>query len=222
METQVTLKENRTIWSAIFAGTVITLVIQITLALLGIGIGFSTINPATEAVPVGMALGIGSVIWWLLISIVALYFGGWTASRLAGIHSRLSGMMHGLITWGMTSLVMVFLFTSTMGAVLSGGFGLLKNAGQILSSSPELRQQLQSQIEQGAQGGAMQQPQQQPAQGGPQQQAPVTEERAREIGQTAANSAASASLGMFFVMLLGGVAAALGGSAGRSKTTAAM
>src|SRR3989339_2215113 len=100
METQVTLKENRTIWSAVFAGTVLTLVIQITLALLGIGIGFSTINPATEAAPVGAALGVGSVIWWLLISIVALYFGGWTASRLVGIHSRLLGMVHGVVNWG--------------------------------------------------------------------------------------------------------------------------
>ncbi len=118
------------VWGAITAGIVMVLVIQLSLALLGAGIGLSAINPDNAK-----AVGIGALTWWMLSGLVAFYFGGWTASRLAGIPSRTDGILHGLVTWGTTTLVVFFLLTSTVGALIGGGFGLLKSGGQAIAQA---------------------------------------------------------------------------------------
>jgi hypothetical protein len=118
------------VWGAIIAGIVMVLVIQLSLALLGAGIGLSAINPDNAK-----AVGIGALTWWMLSGLVAFYFGGWTASRLAGIPSRTDGILHGLVTWGTTTLVVFFFLTSTVGALIGGGFGLLKSGGQAIAQA---------------------------------------------------------------------------------------
>src|SRR6185503_16209445 len=69
-----------TFWGAIFAGVVMVMVIQLALALLGAGIGLSTVDPDNTK-----AVSIGAITWWMLSGLVAFYFGGWAAGRLAGI-----------------------------------------------------------------------------------------------------------------------------------------
>ncbi len=205
--------ETRVSWGAVFAGVVIVLIAQVTLAMLGLGIGLSTINPATEQNPM-VGLGTGSIVWWLIVSIVSLFFGGWVTSRLAGIQSSMSGVLHGLVTWGISMLLMVFLFASTVGAVVSGGLGLIQNAarvsGQVLSAVPGAAQQLQQQAQQ-----QIQQQQQQPP-ATPQQQQ-QREAQVRQSAQQVASAAAAASLGSFFLLLIGGIAAAVGGALGRTR-----
>lgn len=214
-EVKVTATETHISWKSIFAGVVLALIIQTTLALLGLGIGLSTINPATEQNPAGAGLGIGSMIWWVIVSIVALYFGGWTSSRMAGILSRAGGVIHGLVTWGLSSILMLFLITSTVGAIIGGSLGLLRNtamvSGQVLQSAPGLQQNLQQNLQQGQQQLQQQQQQMTPA------DRERMEQRARQVGQQAASGAAAASLGTFFMMLLGGIAAAIGGAMGRTR-----
>jgi hypothetical protein len=117
-------------WGAIFAGVVMVMVIQLSLALLGAGIGLTAVNPDNAK-----AIGIGAITWWMLSGLVAFYFGGWAAGRLAGIPSRTDGILHGLITWGATTLIMFIFLTSTVGALIGGGFGLLKSGGQAVAQA---------------------------------------------------------------------------------------
>jgi hypothetical protein len=128
------------VWGAIFAGIVMVLVAELALALLGGGIGLSAINPDNAK-----AVGIGAITWWLLSGLIAFYFGGWTAGRLAGIPSRTDGILHGLVTWGATTLLMFLFLTTTIGAMIGGGFALLKSGGKAISqAAPQIAGAVQS------------------------------------------------------------------------------
>ena len=56
---------KRISWGAIFAGTVLAIVLQLALSLLGLGIGLGTIDPLTEQNPMS-GIGTGAAIWWIV------------------------------------------------------------------------------------------------------------------------------------------------------------
>lgn len=106
------------------AGVVIALVVQLVLSLLGIGIGASTVNPLTEQNPAG-GLATGAGIWFMVSSLVALFLGGWVAGRLAGIPRATDSLLHGLLTWGVATLLLFYFLTSTVGSLIGGTFRVL-------------------------------------------------------------------------------------------------
>jgi len=111
--------QRRISWGAIFAGVVIALVVQLVLGILGIGIGASTIDPLTEGNPVS-GVGVGAGIWFAVSLLIALFAGGYVAGRLAGIPHRQDGLLHGLLTWGLTTLLTFYLLTTTVGGLIGG------------------------------------------------------------------------------------------------------
>lgn len=62
-------------WAAVIAGTMITLVVAMLLEFLGLAIGLFTLDIATEQNPVS-GYGIGTMIWWILSMVIALFAGG--------------------------------------------------------------------------------------------------------------------------------------------------
>ena len=118
---------KRVSWSAIFAGVVVTLSAQLLLSLLGVAIGLGTIDPATADTPGATSLGIGAGLWWLVSTIVSLVLGGYTAAWLAGIGRRFDGMLHGLVTWGVTLLLTLYLLSSAIGGAIGGAFTVIGN-----------------------------------------------------------------------------------------------
>lgn len=110
-------------WSSVFAGVLIAIVIQLCLSLLGIGIGLSTIDPKSEANPAA-GLGMGSAIWYMISSLIALFAGGWIAGRLTSAHRLFDGIIHGLLTWSLITLITLYFLTTTIGNIL-GGVGKL-------------------------------------------------------------------------------------------------
>ncbi|RJP74378.1 MAG: hypothetical protein C4524_12985 [Candidatus Zixiibacteriota bacterium] len=144
-------KVRRISWGAIFGGTVLALLTMIILSLLGLAVGLGSINPATgDANLSGFAIGAG--IWWVVSSLIALFLGGWAAGRLAGAPQKLDGALHGAVTAGLTVLVMIFLLTSAVGAVIGGAFGLVQTgaslAGQAVGAvAPEVGQAIGQQMQ---------------------------------------------------------------------------
>lgn len=118
---------KRVSWSAIFAGVVVTLSAQLLLSLLGVAIGLGTIDPATADTPDATSFGVGAGLWWLVSTIVSLVLGGYTAAWLAGIARRFDGMLHGLVTWGVTLLLTFYLLSSAIGSAIGGAFTVLGN-----------------------------------------------------------------------------------------------
>lgn len=110
---------SRISWSAIFAGTLTALAVLSMLNLLGLGIGFSTINPLTESDPLN-GLGTGALIWLGVSNLVALFAGGLVAGRMSGYPSKSDGGLHGFLSWALFALVTFFLIASTVGAMVNG------------------------------------------------------------------------------------------------------
>jgi len=124
---------KRVSWGSIFAGTVVGLVLMLVFTLLGLGIGLAVINPATEENPLG-GVGIGAGIWILVTSLIALFCGGWVAGRLAGSCRSVTGLLHGITTWGLITLISFYLMTSAVGMLVSGVGGIIGRGISLLGT----------------------------------------------------------------------------------------
>ena len=129
LHTATAVATKRISWGAILAGAVLALVIQLALSLLGLGIGLGTIDPLTEQNPMA-GIGIGAGIWWVVSMLVSLYLGATVASRLAGMPRPTDGMLHGLLTWSVVTLLTFYLLTTAVGRIIGGVTGV---AGRALS-----------------------------------------------------------------------------------------
>lgn len=116
---------RRVSWAAIFGGVILVVAIQLLLSLLGAGVGLGTVDTNAGSTPAASSLGIGAGIWWVLSSCIALLVGGYVAAWLAGIETRFDGVLHGLVTWGIASLLTFWLLTSAIGGIIGGGFSAL-------------------------------------------------------------------------------------------------
>lgn len=123
---------RRVSWAAIFSGVVMVITVQLLLSLLGAGIGFTTVDVKAGTTPDASSLGIGAGVWFLISSIIALAFGGYVSAWLAGIGHRFDGLLHGLITWGIATMLTIWLLTSAIGGIIGGSasaLGGLASAG---------------------------------------------------------------------------------------------
>lgn len=124
--------------------------------MLAAGIGLGTVNVNAGSTPNASSFGIGAGIWWVVSSMIALGFGGYVAAWLAGIELRWDGVLHGLVTWGVATLLTIYLLSTAIGSVVGGGFSVLgsvtaaagsgiKDAAQPLAQaaglSPDMLQQ---------------------------------------------------------------------------------
>ena len=90
-----------------FAGVLGAIVAQMLLTLLGLGIGFGTIDVAEEQNPTA-GLSIGSAIWYIITSLVSLFLGVWVAGRLARPPRLFDGIIHGVLTWCLVTLLTIY------------------------------------------------------------------------------------------------------------------
>ena len=118
---------NRVAWGAIFAGSALALVVQLLLLLLGLGIGLAGADSGADG-PSTSTLSVGAVIWWAVSGILAAAVGGFLAGRLSGKPIASTSGYHGLVSWAVTTLVVLFLMTSAVGGVLGGAFGAVTGA----------------------------------------------------------------------------------------------
>lgn len=118
---------RRVSWGAIFAGLFVTIALQLMLTLLGAAVGAATVNPMQEQNPL-KGLGTASGIWLLVTSLISIWIGSCVAGRLSGGPRRTDGLLHGVVTWSVSTLAMVMLLATTLGALLGGTGALLSNA----------------------------------------------------------------------------------------------
>ena len=192
-------------WGAVFAGAIIALATQIVLALIGMAIGLATLNPGTGDSPSGTALGTGAAIWLVVSSLISLFIGGYIAARLAG---RFNGWLHGLITWGTLTLLTLMLLTTAAGQLIGAASGLTNFAVSNSDKTSRLPAALQQPIEQ------LKSQASQTADQAQSTDSQTREAEARDAGQKAAKGGAVGTGAAAFAMILGAIAAALGGRTG--------
>jgi hypothetical protein len=130
-----TILINRVSWGAVLAGVAVALVVQLILNLLGIGLGAASFDPASNNNPAASSFSITAAIWWAVSGVIAALVGGYTAGRLAGQPKESSGAWHGLTAWALTTLLVFYLLSSTLGAVVGGAFRTLSSAATGLAQT---------------------------------------------------------------------------------------
>lgn len=124
LDTRTTVEPSflkRVSWGSIFAGAIIAMVVQLVLSLIGAGVGLSAADPLHYDTPDASSYGMGAAIWWAVSSVLALFAGGWVAGHLAGAPGRTDAMLHGLVTWGLASLLGAYLVASAVTSIVRGG-----------------------------------------------------------------------------------------------------
>lgn len=130
---------NKISWGAIFAGVAVSLVVHLLLNLLGAGIGSAVIDPGANDNPSAATLSVTTGVWFVLSGLIAAFIGGYVASRLSGRPARSTGAFHGLTTWAVTTLVVIYLLTTSVGALVGGVFsglgGIVSSAGSTVATA---------------------------------------------------------------------------------------
>ncbi|NKN16300.1 PhnA-like protein [Rhizobium laguerreae] len=130
---------NKVSWGAVFAGVAVALVVQLLLNLLGAGIGAAAIDPASDDNPSATTLSLSTATWFVVSGVIASFIGGYVSSRLSGRPVRSTGALHGVTSWAVTTLVVVYLLTSSIGVLVGGVFtglgGILSSAGSTVATA---------------------------------------------------------------------------------------
>ncbi|MEX2692954.1 PhnA-like protein [Rhizobium mongolense] len=124
----ITAAINKISWGAVFAGVVLALAVQILLNLLGVGIGAAVLDPGTSDNPTAGSFSIVGGLWFVVAGIIASFIGAYAASRLSGRPSTSTGGFHGITTWAVTTLVILYFLTTSVGALVGGAFSGLSTA----------------------------------------------------------------------------------------------
>lgn len=126
---------NKVSWGAVLAGVVLALVVQLLINMIGVGIGAATLDPGTGDNPTATSFSIGAGLWFLVSGILASLAGGYAAGRLAGGPKESTAGWHGFTTWALTTLVIFYLLTSSIGGLLGGAYSTMTSAlGSVAST----------------------------------------------------------------------------------------
>jgi hypothetical protein len=129
-------------WSAVFAGAACSVGFWLLLQVLGVGIGL-TAHDAADRVSTMHAAQLGTTVWALVAQVIAAFFGGMVAGKLAQTYDRSHAGMHGLVAWALTSVVglwaTIWVITKlTVGADIAGDTAVTTTAPSVAAAGKAL------------------------------------------------------------------------------------
>lgn len=124
---------QRVSWGAVFAAVAVVLALQLFFGALGLSFGAGSIDPLEEQNPMA-GLGIGTLIWFMVTSLISLFAGGWVAGRLAGTPQRFDGAIHGVLGWSVATLATFYLLSTAVGGLIRGTSGAVGRVFSAVSS----------------------------------------------------------------------------------------
>jgi hypothetical protein len=117
-------------WGAVLAGVVVGFSVQLVLTLLGIATGLTATNLSE-----GETMGMGPLLWAGFSMLVAAFVGGYVAARMSGLKRRADGVLHGAVSWAVTTILFTALATSIGGALVGGVFTNMSQLARGAASS---------------------------------------------------------------------------------------
>ena len=112
---------HRVSWGAVLAGGLVAVAVGAMLNVLGLAVGFTTIDPQIPGeTPDASTLGLASGAWLLVANLIGLAIGGYVAARLSGTTDDTDGVLHGLSVWAIGFLVSAVLLGSAVSGAASG------------------------------------------------------------------------------------------------------
>lgn len=206
--------KDRIRWGPILAGVVTALSTLVILGLLGLAIGLSVYDVNDPGTFIGLSTGI----WGVVSALLAFVAGGAVAGYTAAVPTQKDGMLNGAMVWLVTIPLMVYIFGLGIGSAAS----LVGNVAQtgLNVASPLVDEvSLQGlefdsvQIAAQAAGAELTEAEAQAIFNSMVEQATLTDAEVEEVVDTAAPSA----WGTLLALLLGLIAAALGGAFGGGR-----
>lgn len=110
---------SRVSWGGIVAGAFTMVSILFTLNLLGLGIGLTVVDSNAAGSQLSN-IGTGTIIWWSVSNLIAIFIGGMVAARMAGYSSSTDGGLHGFIAWSVYTVFTFIIFSSAIGSLFTG------------------------------------------------------------------------------------------------------
>jgi hypothetical protein len=114
-------------WSAVVAGAVVAAALSLILLVLGTGVGLSSVSPWSNAGASANRIGVGAIIWLIIVQIIASAMGGYLAGRLrtkwVNIHTHevyFRDTATGFLVWALGLVIMVAFMTSAATSMISG------------------------------------------------------------------------------------------------------
>jgi hypothetical protein len=117
-------------WGAVLAGVAVGVSVQLALTLLGIATGLSTADVAP-----GENLGTGPLLWAALSMLIAAFIGGYVAARMSGLKRKTDGVLHGAVSWAVTTILFAVLATTAGGTLVSGVFSSMAQTARAGASA---------------------------------------------------------------------------------------
>jgi hypothetical protein len=191
-------------WGSIVAGVILSSIVYLIMSVLGTAIGASLISPLSQPNPLH-GFGFGSGAWVIITTVLAVFVGSYFAGRCAPV----LGWLHGLLSWAVMTLLVVYGMSSLLA-------GAVSTAGSVASTGARVSATAANQN--GAAGdlvnSAKQQVQAAVASVASAASSPQAEQDARQAADTAARAVARASWFSFAALVVGAIIAAVSGSAG--------
>ncbi|MGU3422442.1 PhnA-like protein [Methylobacterium sp. D54C] len=119
---------NQVSWGAIFAGAVTALVTQVIINLVGVGVGLASVGTTAADNPSASTISMGAGAWFVASGLVASLAGGLIAGRLSGKALPGAAALHGLVSWAVTTLVVLYMLTSAASGLVGGTLGTVSSA----------------------------------------------------------------------------------------------
>jgi len=104
-------------WPAIFGGLFAATGVWLLLYALGLALGLSRLDP--QQPNLARMAGIGTSVWVIVSSFLAMFVGGLVTARSAGYLGRGNGALHGIVLWGSTAFIVAVSLASVLGSVAS-------------------------------------------------------------------------------------------------------
>lgn len=191
-------------WGSVIAGVILSLIVYLIMSVLGTAIGASLLSPLSQPKPLH-GFGFGSGAWVIITTVLAVFVGSYFAGRCAPV----LGWLHGLLSWAVMTLLVVYGMSSllagavsTAGSVASTGAQVSATAADHNGATSDLvntaRQQVQAAVASAASAAS----------------SPEAERDARQAADAAARAVARASWFSFAALVVGAIIATVSGSAG--------
>jgi MFS family permease len=191
-------------WGAVIAGVILSMIVYLIMSVLGTAIGASLLSPLAKADTL-RGFGFGSGIWVIVTTVLAVFIGSYYAGRCAPV----LGWLHGLLSWAVMTLLIVYGMTSLI-------TGAVSTAGSVVATGAQVGAAAANQSGHGNQmvDSAKQQLQAAMASAASAASSPDAEQNARQAADTAARSVARASWFSFAALVVGAIISIVSGAAG--------
>jgi hypothetical protein len=191
-------------WGSIIAGVILSMIIYLVMSVLGAAIGASLVSPLSRPDPLH-GFGFGSGVWVIVTTVLAVFVGSYYAGRCAPV----LGWLHGLLSWAVMTLLVVYGMTSIISGAVSTVGSVAATSAQVGATTANGAVAANPLVDT-----AKQQLQAAAASAASMASSPEAEQSGREAAATAARGVARASWFSFAALVVGAIIAIVSGGAG--------